>query len=261
MRIALIGDVHANLPALEAVLQHAHRHHVDEVWGVGDWVGNGAFPDEVVQSLQQHGVKAVIGNYDLSVLKVEAKRAKWGQDGPPENWQPAAWAYDRLSEESREYVRSLPPEMRLEVQGRHILLTHASPASQDESLTDHTPVTRLHELAQVAAADVVVVGHTHVPMARKVGRVWFINTGSVGQPPPTLPTLPRTQGGVPGTQGGVPGTQGGVTETRAAVRPRVAPFPPSARDGVPTSLATNGGGQRPNGGVPVGELGIVLGGD
>lgn len=192
MRVALIGDVHANLPALEAVLEHARRHRVDEVWGVGDWVGYGAFPDEVVRSLQRHGVKASVGNYDLSVLKVGRKRAKWGKDDAPANWQPAAWAYDRLSEESRDYLRSLPPEMRVEVQGRRVLLTHVSPAknagrnsgpaSQDEPLTVDTPLARLRELAQVSAADVVVVGHTHVPMARKVGRVWFINTGSVGRP-------------------------------------------------------------------------------
>jgi predicted phosphodiesterase len=202
MRVALIGDVHANLPALEAVLEHAHRHRVDEVWGVGDWVGIGAFPDEVVQLLQQHGVKAVIGNYDLSVLKVQAKRVKWGQDGPPENWQPAAWAYDRLSEKSREYLRSLPPEIRLEVQGRRILLTHIGPSSPDEYIgpapptpprargavagtrdgVPDTPNERLREWAQTVAADVVIVGHTHAALARKVGGVWFINTGSVGRP-------------------------------------------------------------------------------
>jgi putative phosphoesterase len=182
MRVALIGDVHANLPALEAVLQHARRQRVAEVWGVGDWVGYGAFPGEVVQALRQHRVKAVIGNYDLSVLRVEAKRAKWGQDGPPENWQPAAWAYDHLSEEGRAYLRALPTEIRLDVQGRRILLTHGSPASLDEALTVDTPAVRLRELAQIAAVDVIVVGHAHVPMARKVGRVWFINTGSVGRP-------------------------------------------------------------------------------
>lgn len=203
MRVALIGDVHANLPALEAVLQHARRHRVDEVWGVGDWVGDGAFPDEVVQLLQQRGVQAIAGNYDLSVLKVQQKRAKWGEDGPPQNWQPAAWAYDHLSEESREYLRSLPPEMRLEVQGRRIVLAHIAPALpnrrrdgvpalQEELLTADTPLSRLRELARVAApprargeratAGIVVVGHAHVPLARKVGSVWFINTGSVGRP-------------------------------------------------------------------------------
>jgi putative phosphoesterase len=182
MRVALIGDVHANLPALEAVLQHARRHHVDEVWGVGDWVGYGAFPDEVLQSLQRHRIKAIIGNYDLSVLKVEAKRAKWGQDGPPEDWQPAAWAYDHLAEKSREYLRSLPPEIRLEVQGRRILLTHISPSSPDEYIARDTPAERLRGWAQTVAADVVIAGHTHMSFARKVSGVWFINTGSVGRP-------------------------------------------------------------------------------
>ncbi len=182
MRIALIGDVHANLPALEAVLQHAREHRAYEVWGVGDWVGFGDLPEEVVGLLRQHQVKAIAGNYDLSVLKVEAKRAGWGDGGPPEDWQPAVWAYDHLSEGSRAYLRALPEQMRMEVQGRRILLTHASPTSPKEALTSGTPLARLRELARDTAADVILVGHAHVPMVRKVGRVWFINTGSVGQP-------------------------------------------------------------------------------
>ena len=53
MKVALIGDVHANLPALEAVLEDAHGRNVEAVWNVGDFVGYGAFPDEVVKRLQQ----------------------------------------------------------------------------------------------------------------------------------------------------------------------------------------------------------------
>ncbi|PWG74693.1 metallophosphatase family protein, partial [Enterococcus hirae] len=52
MKAALIGDVHANLPALEAVLEHARSQGAEEVWNVGDWVGYGAFPDEVVRRLR-----------------------------------------------------------------------------------------------------------------------------------------------------------------------------------------------------------------
>jgi putative phosphoesterase len=244
MRVALIGDVHANLPALEAVLEHARGQRVDEVWGVGDWVGYGAFPDEVVRSLQQHSVKAIIGNYDLSVLKVEAKRAKWQQVGPPENWQPAAWAYEHLGEGSREYLRSLPPEIRLQVQGRRILLTHGSPASPDESLTADTPLKRLRELAQVAAADVVLVGHAHVPMARKVGGVWFINTGSVGRPKDGDPracyailTLGRKRVQVRHYR---------VDYDRQDAQRSAAPTPPTTRGGVPTPPTV----PRPQGGVP-----------
>ena len=53
MKVALIGDVHANLPALEAVLADAHQRGVEAIWNVGDIVGYGAFPNEVIQQLQQ----------------------------------------------------------------------------------------------------------------------------------------------------------------------------------------------------------------
>jgi putative phosphoesterase len=182
MRVALIGDVHGNLPALQAVLEHARQHRTYEVWGAGDWVGSGDFPEEVVQLLQQRKVKAVIGNYDLSVLEVATKRAKWGPEGPPTNWQPAAWTYDQLSAENREYLRSLPAALRLETAGRRVLLTHINPASSDEPIGPDTSIERLRQWAQAVAADVVVVGHTHVPLARKVDGIWFINTGSVGRP-------------------------------------------------------------------------------
>jgi len=57
-RIALLGDVHANLPALEAVLSHAHSLGAVEVWNIGDFVGYGPFPDEVIRLLQQEGQPA-----------------------------------------------------------------------------------------------------------------------------------------------------------------------------------------------------------
>jgi predicted phosphodiesterase len=59
MKIALLGDVHANLPALEAVLSHARQHGVSEYWNVGDFVGYGAFPNEVIKLLRKIEAKAL----------------------------------------------------------------------------------------------------------------------------------------------------------------------------------------------------------
>jgi hypothetical protein len=73
VKLALIGDVHANLPALETVLSHAKREGVETIWNVGDSVGYGAFPDEVVQRLQQEHAVSIVGNYDLKVLKFKRK--------------------------------------------------------------------------------------------------------------------------------------------------------------------------------------------
>jgi putative phosphoesterase len=182
MKIALIGDVHANLPALEAVLEHAHQQGAEEIWNVGDFVGYGAFPDEVVRRLREIKAISIIGNYDLKVLKVREKAKKWKKKKAPEKWLAFQWAYQHLSKKSRKYLRSLPKRLKIKVKPHKILLVHGSPASIEEHLTPETPYTRLQELARSVRADVIVCGHSHQPFVRQVGDVWFINTGSVGRP-------------------------------------------------------------------------------
>jgi putative phosphoesterase len=182
MRVALIGDVHANLPALEAVLAHAREGGATRIWNIGDFVGYGPFPDEVVRRLRREGAISIVGNYDLKVLKFKKKQDKWRTSKRPEKWLAFKWAYEHLSKESRMYLRSLSPELRMRVAGRRILLTHASPASNEEHLTPDTPTERLRELAGMADADLVICGHSHQPFTRQVQGVWFINTGSVGRP-------------------------------------------------------------------------------
>lgn len=181
MTVALIGDVHANLPALEAVLAHAARRRPDAIWNVGDSVGYGPFPDEVVRRLNDPGIVSIIGNYDLKVLafkdgqkKLKKKRA--------EKCLAFKWAYENLSKKSRKFLRSLPEEIRLEAGGWRVLIVHGSPALNEEHLTPDTPADRLRELAATAEADAILFGHSHVPLARKVAGVWFINPGSVGRP-------------------------------------------------------------------------------
>jgi putative phosphoesterase len=182
MRVALIGDVHANLPALEAVLADAKRRRAEAIWNAGDFVGYGAFPDEVVGLLRQVETASIIGNYDLKVLKFQRKRVKWKKRERHEKWLAFKWAHENLSEASRDYLASLPRERRLEAEGWRFLLVHGSPVSDDEHLRPQTPEARLGELARMADADVVVCGHSHQPMVRKVEGVRFINTGSVGRP-------------------------------------------------------------------------------
>jgi putative phosphoesterase len=188
MKVALIGDIHANLPALEAVLAHIREQDIDGIWNVGDFVGYGAFPEEVVQvfwkaeELQNPHILNIIGNYDLKVLKFKEKKKKWRKKKHPDKYLAFKWAYESLSKKSRKYLRFLSKEIRLKVKGKRILLTHASPASNQEPLTLETPQKRLEELAQMAEADIIICGHSHQPFVREVDGVWFINPGSVGRP-------------------------------------------------------------------------------
>ncbi|HUS91723.1 MAG TPA: metallophosphoesterase family protein [Phycisphaerae bacterium] len=182
MNVALIGDVHANLPALEAVLADLRRRGAEAVWNVGDFVGYGAEPEEAVCLLRSQCAVSIVGNYDRKVLDFPRKRRKWRKTKTPEKFQAFRWAWERLSEDSRAYLASLPREARLELDGWSVLLVHGSPASPAEHLTDATPQERLEELAGIARADVVVCGHAHVPFCREAAGTRFVGTGSVGRP-------------------------------------------------------------------------------
>jgi putative phosphoesterase len=187
-RIALLGDVHANLPALEAVLTHAGNQGAEAIWNIGDFVGYGAFPNEVVKRLRKVKATSIIGNYDLKVLNFPKKDKKWRKKKHPMKWMAFKWTYDHLSVKSREYLRSLPGEKWLKIGGRNFLLVHGSPASNEELLEPDTSEERLRVLSHLAqekrglCVNAIICGHSHQAFTHQVHETWFINTGSVGRP-------------------------------------------------------------------------------
>lgn len=182
MKVALVGDIHANLPALEAVLAHARGQGATTVWNVGDSVGYGAFPEQVVQQLQGEYVLSTIGSYDRDVLRFEKRDSAWRQKKALEQYLSLKWAFESLSKRSRKYLRFLSREIRMTVGTRRVFLTHTSPGSGKEYFTLSTTDDELREVALSARADVIVSGYSHIPFARQIDGVWFINPGSAGQP-------------------------------------------------------------------------------
>ena len=188
VRIALLGDVHANLPALEAVLSHAKNLGAIAYWNIGDFVGYNAFPDQVVNQMRQGGFRNIIGNYDLKVLNFPNQGKKWRRKKHPLKWWAFKWAYENLSPESRDYLASLPEELCLSAGGLNFLLVHGSPASNEELLDMSTPQARLVELINIAEQKhdtelaAVICGHSHQAYTRRIENTLFINTGSVGRP-------------------------------------------------------------------------------
>jgi putative phosphoesterase len=180
MKVALISDVHANLPALEAVLAHASKQGVDVVWNLGDLVGYGAYPNEVVQLVSEECALATSGEYDRRVLRFQDKRDKWRRKRPKVEYVALRWAHDRLSKTSRKYLRFLSREERVTVKGHHFLLTHSCTDSSMQSIDEDTVEKELRKLAREAEADILLCGHSHKPSAARAHDTWFVNPGSAG---------------------------------------------------------------------------------
>lgn len=180
--IALISDIHGNLPALEAVLYDMTHRDAQVVWNLGDMLGYAPFPNEVIAKLKAIGAVNVIGNYDRKVLAFAEKRRQWKKRKPAAKYAAFHWNDMHLLDESRAFLASLPEQVRCPFGDLEALLVHGSPASIDELLGAETPDLRLAELAELAQVDLVVCGHSHEPFVRRVGHCWFVNPGSVGRP-------------------------------------------------------------------------------
>ena len=166
-RIAVLCDIHGNLPALEAVLRELDA---DEVVVGGD-VASGPFPLETLELLRSlpMPVRFVRGNADR-VLDV---------DGIPEpNRSARFWVAERLGEENLRFLRELPLDLVFE--GIHFC--HGAPGSDTAPMTRFTPDDRLRALLAGVEEEVVVCGHTHVQFDRVVDGVRVLNAGSVGAP-------------------------------------------------------------------------------
>ena len=194
MRVAVLSDIHANLAALDAVLAAVPS--VDEVWQLGDIVGYGPEPDEVVARLRDIGALGVRGNHDAAAVggleiesfNVDARRAM-------------EWTRTTIADDTRAWLAALPERMERE----GFTLVHGSPRDPIWEYVTSTPVAR----AAIAAMDTPfgLHGHTHVPIAYLEddgqletmspgaastiafgGHRALLNPGSVGQPRDGIPT-------------------------------------------------------------------------
>ena len=172
MTVAVLCDVHGNLPALEAVLADERFTGADRVVVGGDLIG-GPMPVECLDLLLGLGERAhfVRGNADRVVV-----------DGSPEYGAP--WVAEQLGPERLARVAEWPLTVELEIDGLgRVLFCHATPRSDEEILTRITPDDQVADVLGDVEAGTLVGGHTHVQFDRRVpGAPRFVNAGSVGMP-------------------------------------------------------------------------------
>ncbi|HEX9908418.1 MAG TPA: metallophosphoesterase family protein [Thermoplasmata archaeon] len=173
MRIALVADIHSNLQALEAVSEKIARAGADITLCAGDIVGYGANPNECCRIAKAMAQRSVAGNHDLAALTKDTSSFN------PFAARAALWTADQLKHEEQAYLRSLNVAEKVEFRGIGIAIHHGSPSSVDEYVFEDGATQDLMELAK---AQVLVLGHTHVPFVREYKGGMIVNPGSVGQP-------------------------------------------------------------------------------
>ena len=193
MRIALISDVHANLPALEAVLDSiGAREDVDAVYHLGDLVGYAPWPNETVERIRAEAIAGVAGNYDSTVATDYKHCGCRYEDARQEELSHLSYEWTRrnVSQEAKRFLRALPFRLDVRPLGGHVpgprvILVHGAPTLNTLYWTEDRPDEFCGKMAAQAGAqrgDVVCFGHTHVPWQREVDGICFVNTGSVGRP-------------------------------------------------------------------------------
>ena len=193
MQLALISDIHANLPALEAVLADiASRGHVDAVYHLGDLVGYAAWPNEVVHRLREERIGGVAGNYD-STVSLDYKHCGCRYEDPKQealSHLSFAWTKSACTPETKRFLGQLPFRLDLRPAGGHttgpvVSLVHGSPTVNTLYWTEDRPDDFCRKMiahAGLHPGDVLAFGHTHLPWQRRVDDVLLVNTGSVGRP-------------------------------------------------------------------------------
>jgi putative phosphoesterase len=177
-RLALLGDVHANLAALRAVLADVERAGIERGILTGDLVMRGDDPEECVAEVRRLGWPCVMGNTDRKVAEGPDRR----EDHPKaERVGSRAWTVNRLSDDSLRFLAGLPLVERVELGPAIVAVMHGTPTDPSGAIDAGTSKRRLASLAEVLGADCIVTGHTHEPLVREAGGVLVVNPGSVGE--------------------------------------------------------------------------------
>jgi predicted phosphodiesterase len=183
-RVAVITDLHANLPALQAALARIDELGVDATYCGGDLVGYGPHPNEVCALIAEREIPTIYGNYDYAIARdlddcgcayVTAHDRELGQ-------RSVDWTLVHTAQASKDFMRALPFDLRFAVGDSAVHLVHGSPRRVNEYLFEDKPASLYERLAAAEEAGALVFGHTHEPWVHDYGAVRFVNCGSVGKP-------------------------------------------------------------------------------
>ncbi len=197
IRYAFFSDIHANLPALKAVLADIDSQNIDFSYCLGELVDFAPWPNEVISLLQQRNIPTVMGNHDERILHNHpVKSLSWHSlDEQIARSKAIEISRASITPENKRYLAALPGFIRTEIpqqpQNKKLFITHGSPHSLSEYIYPDFPESRLADFASQYDFDILITGHTHVPYQREIEcrgrRILVANCGTVGRMKKIMP--------------------------------------------------------------------------
>jgi putative phosphoesterase len=183
-RVAIVTDIHGNLPALEASLEAIDAIDADAIYCGGDLVGYGPHPNQVCRLIEAREIPTIYGNYDYAIGREleDCGCAYVTQHERDLGQQSVDWTLAHTDQHSKAFMRALPFDLRFELGDQRVRLVHGSPRKVNEYLFEDKPARTFERIAALSDCDVLVFGHTHKPWIHEYGGVLFVNCGSVGKP-------------------------------------------------------------------------------
>jgi len=180
-KILVIGDIHANFPALRAILKYVRRYRFDLIINTGDFLVYSTYPNETIQWFRKRkNTVCVLGNTDRRILKI-IKGKKLKRPRKNEKRVMYFWTAKNLLQKNIRYLKLLPKKTDLTIAKVRIGVFHGTCDDEDETLFPSTPEKRFRELARHSRRQIHIMGHSHTPYYKLIEGIHFVNPGSVGR--------------------------------------------------------------------------------
>lgn len=181
MKVLIISDIHGNLAALDAIREEA-----DKVFCLGDMVNYGPYPRACLERVRDLTDGVVRGNHDNAI----SRDVDCGCSIKYKELSDAGKIYTKgiLNKVEKDYLANLPVTLHTKINGTRFLFSHGSPGGDMyKYLRPDVSQKELEDELKDIHADIVFIGHTHLPMVRRIHDIIVVNPGSVGQPRDGVP--------------------------------------------------------------------------
>ena len=187
MKIAVISDIHGNMEAIEAVMEDIEKQNCDKLFVLGDYAMAGPEPKEAVEYFMKKesdpNVVMIQGNTDLMIADYSFDIYDSVKEKAPIMAEALKNDAKQLNAFEKVFLKSLPIQKEVYLEGVTFLLVHGSPRKNNEDILPDTPMSEVEEMLKNVDANVILCGHTHIPCGFQTSKKQtVVNAGSIGRP-------------------------------------------------------------------------------